>query len=89
MPEQDLTLLKNYLRIDGSEDDAILTLLVGAAEKDLKDSGVPKPTETDERYDLAVMLYCALHYENRDPSLKIDKLNTAYMSLILKLKTYS
>lgn len=85
----DLNILKSYLRIDGSEDDPILTLLVGAAEKDLKDSGVPKPTEPDERYDLAVMLYCALHYENRDPSLKIDKLNTAYMSLILKLKVYT
>ncbi|MBS4188648.1 head-tail connector protein [Bacillus sp. FJAT-49705] len=79
---------KSYLRIDGSEDDSILTLLIGAAKKDLKDSGVPEPTETDERYDLAVMLYCTLYYENRDPSLKIEKLNAAYQSLILKLKSY-
>jgi uncharacterized phage protein (predicted DNA packaging) len=88
MPE-DLTKLKNYLRIDGSEDDDILTLLVGAAKKDLKDSGVSEPTAEapDERYDLLVMLNVALHYENRDPSFKIDKLNYAYQNLILKLKT--
>ncbi len=87
MPE--LKLIKNYLRIDGSEDDTILTLLVGAAKKDLRDSGVPEPLgEPDERYDLAIMLYVALHYENRDPSIKIDKLNTAYQSLILKQKSY-
>jgi uncharacterized phage protein (predicted DNA packaging) len=88
MPD-DLILLKNYLRIDGSEDDVILTLLVGAAKKDLKDSGCPDPVEEDERYDLAVMLYVSLHYENRDPSIKIEKLNTAYQSLILKLKNWS
>ncbi|PLR93195.1 head-tail connector protein [Bacillus sp. T33-2] len=86
----DMTLLKSYLRIDGSEDDSILALLVEAAKKDLRDSGVMDPiAETpDERYDLAVMLFVALHYENRDPSIKIDKLNAAYQSIILKLKTY-
>jgi len=85
MPE--LAIVKDFLRIDGSEDDNILTLLIGAAEKDLRDSGVPVPTEKDERYDLAIMLYVSLHYENRDPSTQIDKLNVAYQSLILKLKT--
>lgn len=49
--------VKTYLRIDGSEDDSVFTLLIGAAKKDLKDSGVPEPTEKDERYDLAVMLF--------------------------------
>lgn len=88
MPE-DLTTLKNYLRIDGSEDDQILTLLVGVAKKDLKDSGVAEPAagSPDERYDLLVMLNVALHYENRDPSIKIEKLNYAYENLILKMKT--
>lgn len=82
----DTSILKKYLRIDGSEDDEILTLLMGAAKNDLADSGVP---ETDDpRYDLAIMLYSALHYENRDPSIQIDKLNVAYQSIILKLKDY-
>lgn len=89
MTQIDMDLLKEYLRIDGSEDDGILTLLVGAAKKDLTGSGVPEPIAgfEDERYNLAVMLYVSLHYENRDPSIKIEKLNTAYQSIILKLKT--
>ncbi|MBP3038067.1 head-tail connector protein [Bacillaceae bacterium Marseille-Q3522] len=85
----DLTKVKKYLRVDGSEDDDILTLLMDAAVDDLKDSGIQEPVgTTDPRYDLAVMLFVALHFENRDPSMKIDKLNAAYMSLILKLKSF-
>lgn len=83
----ELDVLKTYLRIDGSEDDAILALLVNAAKRDLSDAGVPILSGDDERYDLAVMLFVSLHYENRDPSLKIEKLNAAYQNLILKLKT--
>jgi uncharacterized phage protein (predicted DNA packaging) len=85
----DLTLgeLKNYLRIDGSEDDGILTLLMSAAKEYLADAGVP---ETDKaNYKLAVMLYVALHYENRDPSIKIEKLNYSLQSIILQLKDYT
>jgi uncharacterized phage protein (predicted DNA packaging) len=82
----DLDLVKNYLRIDGSEDDRFLTLLMNAAKEDLKDAGVPDPEEENERYNLAIMLFVSLHYENRDPSMKIDKLNAAYQNLILKLK---
>jgi hypothetical protein len=33
-----------------------------------------------------VMLYVALHYENRDPSAKMDKFNFALESIILQLK---
>lgn len=80
--------VKKYLRIDGSEDDDILTLLISAAEDDLADAGVAKPikNEKNERYNLAIMLFVSLHYENRDPSMKIEKLNAAYQNLILKLK---
>ena len=83
----ELDVLKNYLRIDGSEDDSVLALLVNAAKHDLADAGVSFSDVDDERYNLAVMLFVSLHYENRDPSLKIEKLNAAYQNLILKLKT--
>ncbi|KZR60392.1 head-tail connector protein [Pseudobacillus badius] len=85
MPE--LAIVKKFIRVDGSEDDDILALLIGAAKKDLSSAGVPEPIGIDEQYNLAVMLYVSLHYENRDPSTQIDKLNVAYQSLILKLKT--
>ncbi|MBN2909151.1 phage gp6-like head-tail connector protein [Polycladomyces sp. WAk] len=82
----DLTLdeLKTYLRIDGSQDDGILALLIDSAKEYLANAGVP---ESDSKlYKLAVMLYVALHYENRDPSAKMDKFNFALESIILQLK---
>lgn len=84
MPSLELT--KKYLRIDESEDDEILTLLIDSAIADLKDSGVPE--SDDPRYEVLVALHTALYSENRDPSLKIDKLNAAYENLLLKLKVY-
>ncbi|MBE3570986.1 MAG: phage gp6-like head-tail connector protein [Bacillales bacterium] len=78
--------LKNYLRIDGSEDDSILTFLMDGAKEYLSNAGVP---ESDSAlYKLAIMLYVSLHYENRDPSTNIDKLNVAFESIILQLKDY-
>ncbi|WP_328699976.1 head-tail connector protein [Chengkuizengella marina] len=81
-----LEQLKEYLRIDGSEDDVILTLLLDAAIEFLVKAGVPE-TESN-LYKLAVMLYVTLHYENRDPSQSIEKLNFAFQSIILQLKEW-
>ncbi|MED0676981.1 head-tail connector protein [Aneurinibacillus thermoaerophilus] len=79
--------LKTYLRIDGDEDDMLLTLLVGGAKEYLANAGV---LESDgDLYKLAIMLYVALHYENRDPSVKIEKFNFALESIILQLKNYA
>jgi len=79
--------LKTYLRIDGSEDDDILALLMDAAKEYLADAGVPEEKNILARYRLAVMLYCSLHYEHRNPAEKIEKLNFALESIILQLKT--
>ncbi|MBA4543850.1 phage gp6-like head-tail connector protein [Thermoactinomyces daqus] len=78
--------LKNYLRIDGSEDDSFLTLLIDSAKEYLINAGVP---ESDSNlYKLAVMLYIAMQYENRDPSARMDGFNFALQSIILQLKDY-
>ncbi|PRX39517.1 putative phage protein (predicted DNA packaging) [Planifilum fimeticola] len=87
MLELSLDELKKYLRIDGSEDDDILTLLVEGAKEYLANAGVPE--SNSNLYKLAVMLYCALHYENRDPAVRIDRFNFALESIILQLKDYS
>ncbi|MFW5438748.1 head-tail connector protein [Paenibacillus apiarius] len=77
--------IKTYLRIDGSEDDGILALLVDAAKEYLTDAGVPE--QITAKYKLAVMLLVALNYENRNPGLKQDKLSFSLESIILQLKT--
>lgn len=84
MTDTFLEELKGYLRIDGSEDDIVLTLLVEAAKEYLANAGVKE--EPSSLYKLAIMLYVALHYENRDPSIKIEKFNFALESIILQLK---
>ncbi|SDD27122.1 uncharacterized phage protein (possible DNA packaging) [Paenibacillus sp. UNCCL117] len=87
MAEMELSLeneLKPYLRIDGSEDDSVLALLVDAAKEYLTDAGVPESNAA--KYKLAVMLLVALNYENRNPAMKIDKLSFSLESIILQLK---
>jgi uncharacterized phage protein (predicted DNA packaging) len=81
--------LKTYLRIDGSEDDSILAFLMDAAKEYLTNAGVPEPPADapSKLYNLAVMLYVALHYENRDPAQKIERFSYALESIILQLKT--
>lgn len=78
--------LKTYLRIDGSEDDGILALLIDSAKEYLTNAGVPEPEEPSSLYKLAVMLHVALNYENRDPAQKIERFNYALQSIILQLK---
>lgn len=79
--------LKTYLRIDGSEDDSILALLMSAAEEYLADAGVPDSVKGTAKYKLAVMLLVALNYENRNAGADIDKLSFSLESVILQLKT--
>lgn len=97
-----LEKVKTYLRIDGGEDDEILSLLIDAAKSYLDDAGViekdlpHEDADEDEKtkieryiakYELAVMLLVAMNYENRNPGIKIDKLNFGLESIILQLKT--
>lgn len=94
----ELATLKTYLRIDGSEDDAILALLVEAAEGHLADAGVPKidPSTVDAdpdrvarymgRYELAKMQFCASNYEGRTATGKQERWSLGYQSMVLQLK---
>lgn len=81
----DLSEVKEYMRIDGNDDDALINLLISAAKEFLSNAGVTN--QDSALYRLAVMLYVTLQYENRDPGQKMEKLNTAFQSIILQLKT--
>ncbi|AFC28391.1 hypothetical protein PM3016_1466 [Paenibacillus mucilaginosus 3016] len=76
----DLDELKTYLRVDGSENDGFLALLVHSAKEYLKDAGVPESSSA--RYKLAVMIQVALNYD-RDGNAALEK---ALESLINQLR---
>lgn len=82
-----LELLKEYLRIDGSEDDTVLALLLDAAKEFLRNAGVPEPSEGEESklYDLAVML--RVHRERARDEKEVERVDKSLTSIILQLKT--
>lgn len=61
-----LALLKQYLRIDFSDDDDLLTLFVTIAQQFILDSTGFTITYATETEQLAVMLTVAHFYENRN-----------------------
>lgn len=83
----DTDLVREYLKME-SEGDEILAFLIDAAKEDLAAAGVKEPVSESKRYTLLVSLHVSLYSENRDPSVKIDKLNKAYESLLLRLKNF-
>ncbi|CDQ39550.1 head-tail connector protein [Virgibacillus salexigens] len=79
--------VKNYLRIDGAEDDSFLGSLIDVAEEDLMSSGI-KNQET-ARYKLAALLLIANHYEERRPEVigtSVAKNSYSLERIILQLK---
>jgi uncharacterized phage protein (predicted DNA packaging) len=79
--------IKNYLRIDGAEDEAFLGSLINVAKEDLTASGITN--QTSERYKLAIMLLVANHYEERRPQVVgtiASKLSYSLERIILQLK---
>jgi len=83
----ELEQVKDYLRIDGAEDDAILGLLIGAAGEFLSNAGVEE--SESKLYAIAVMLLVSHWYENRESVLvgSISKaMEYSLQSIILQLK---
>ncbi|NEZ47932.1 phage gp6-like head-tail connector protein [Clostridium niameyense] len=80
--------IKQYLRIDGSEEDFILSSLIGAAKEYLKNAGI-KENEKSDLYCLAVALYVSNQYENRVPNAigkHAAKLSFSLESIIIQLQ---
>lgn len=77
-----LEQVKRYLRIDGSEQDILLTSLVTAAKQYMANAGIPDTCEQQDLYILAVSLYVGLMYDGVE-NKALDKAMTA---IILQLK---
>ncbi|MFD0768867.1 head-tail connector protein [Bacillus sp. CGMCC 1.60114] len=75
-----LEQVKGFLRIDGSEDDINLTLLIDSAKESLKGAGVQE--RDSALYRLSVLIYVALQY---DPD-SYAKLENTLQTNILQMK---
>ena len=81
--------IKRYLRITGSEEDALLASLSLAAQQYLANAGVPAPDQgtpegVAELYTLAVTLYVSMMYEG----VENKALEAAMTSIILQIRNY-
>lgn len=89
----DLELTKKYLRIDGTDDDDLVSFFIDQAEEDLHESGVDDRLSETKNYQMAVMIKVANKYENRqmnlDSSASGSPTPDSYQDLLLKLKAAS
>lgn len=79
--------IKNYLRIDGSLDDSLLSSLQSAAESYIKNSIEVDDVE-DERFNLAVLLLVGHWYKNREAttSQNLQSIPLGVLSMIQQLR---
>jgi len=78
-----LDAVKQYLRIDGSEQDSLLSSLIAAAKAYLANAGVEE-NEEDDLYKLAVCIFASIHFDGDDKG----GLERALTSIILQIKKY-
>ncbi|MDE3838656.1 DNA-packaging protein [Bacillus methanolicus] len=78
--------VKQYLRIDGSEEDSFLTSLILAAKEYIKNTTGIRVDETNDLHKLAVNLMVAHSYENRLPIGQGDTLAFSLESILLQMR---
>lgn len=84
MPGPTLDDVKDYLRVDGNDEDALLGLLLEAAKEFLSQAGVPESEKA--LYKVAVFMHVAMHYENRNLENKLEGYEQVFHHIIPKLK---
>ena len=83
-----LPMAKEYLRIDGDQDDEMLGLLLNSAKEYMTNAGVEEQ-ETD-LYKLGIMMLVTHWYENREQVSGTipHTLSMGLQSIILQLKSW-
>lgn len=61
-----LSAAKQYMRIDGTDDDFVISALYEAAVLYLQDAGIEEPVSDPALYDLAVWSLTLHYYDHRD-----------------------
>ncbi|MFC0188230.1 head-tail connector protein [Fictibacillus aquaticus] len=77
--------VKQFLRIDGSEDDMLLTSLIAAAKEYVKNATGLTVDEENELQILAVTMLVTHWYENREPLGQANMLEFSLNSIFLQL----
>lgn len=77
---------KAYLRVDGSEEDMLITSLVGAAEQYIKNATSKSVDAKSELAKLAARILIAHWYENREAVGKAEKLAFSLQSILVQLQ---
>ena len=85
---EELQKVKQYLRVDTGEDDALIGALMEAAKRYLKNAGVDEPETEDPLYTLALYRLTLFYYDQRsDAEAGSDaKLTPGLNSMILQLR---
>lgn len=66
MSTAELDAVKAYMRVDGTDDDTIITALYEAAALYLANAGVGRPADDTALYDLALWSLTLYYYDHRD-----------------------
>jgi uncharacterized phage protein (predicted DNA packaging) len=77
--------VKQYLRIDGADDDSLLNSLILAAETFIKNATGKDVDELKDLHKLAVSLLVVHWYENREIVGKADKLAFSLDSILFQI----
>lgn len=86
----ELQEVKDYLRIDSNDDDALLQSLIVSSDQYLKNAGCDS-SENPELYATAQKLLISHWYENRGPAVvgaTATMLDHSLQSMILQLKSF-
>lgn len=77
--------IKDYMKIDSSDEDLVITALITSAETYLQNAGIKKDYQ-NELYNLAIKLLVIHWYENREIVGSANKLAFSLENIITQLQ---
>lgn len=86
MIEEILEEVKEYLRVDGTDEDYQVSSLISAAKLFIKNATGKEVNETNALHKLAVCLLVVHWYENREPIGKADKMAYSLNSILFQIE---
>ncbi|MBP1967980.1 putative phage protein (predicted DNA packaging) [Virgibacillus natechei] len=80
-----LELAKEYIRIDGSDEDLTIQMLIDTAKQYIKSATNVDFTENNHAYKMVVLLLVVRWYENRGME-QADELDFTLSSMLLQIE---